>query len=397
MEYYCYTCKDTLNRNKWGYLDEDVKCHTCTKILKARSVAHFVGPDFDGETKNMKDYREIDFDNLKIGDYIRYVDEYEESGSFGEGTFHSISNVNATLYHPSYTNIVLKQGILKWTITHSDGMKFFIKIFGGSDEKQTVNSEMCPKEFVHPDYIEVNASEIKIGQHIRYHIPSDNLLSGEVRVTSISCSYITVAHKSSGNGFAGWAVKMDGTRFYAKKSDATESGNSFEKKIQELEAKLETLQKEKAESDVKFDLLQKEKDASDALVKTTQDALDKANKLSQMKNKGLPEGILKIVDEYKLFDLLSLFRATFESDVDVERLNDFVKTIVSIKYETTVPVEHTVKLKSTTKSLIIWTANLYHEMHLAEIYASMKAYFAKNDVALFSIDSTNPIVVTKID
>jgi hypothetical protein len=362
MKYYCHSCNNILKFANCGYPSDCIICAGCAKTITQNTAVYFESTGFDGNVANMKGYREINVSNIKSGDYVRYVHKH---GSFGEGTF-----VSATYY------ILLELGAVNWVVHDIQNTRFFVKISDSDESAKQESKKLVDLQ----NFVEVNVSEIKIGQHIKY-IQKGEDLSDEVRVISISETKIEVITAVNPVIKFGWFVGVSDTKFYAKQSDVKEKTEISAQKIAELEAKIELLEKEKADADAKLQTLT-----------AAQDALDKANQLCVLKNKDLPQEILDIVDEYKLFDLISLFRAMYKFDTDIEHLNKFQKILTSIKSEDKVPVEHDIRIMTIIRSETKPTY-LYHEIHLVEVYALMKKYFAANTVTIFPIDTTNPVVI----
>jgi hypothetical protein len=301
-------------------------------MLILDDLAYLKNIVFDDIFDKMKGFREINIGNAKPGDYIRYIDQ---NGSINEGKFIHL-DVRET-YSASYRSAIFGSGFVRWAVSVG-GAKFYVE---NSDASVLETPAEQIKKLETPD------EQIK-----KLETPDEQIKKLETPDEQIK--------------------KLETPDEQIKKLETPDE------QIKKLEAQLEALQKEKAELNQELAV--------------NQSLFDKANKVCQMKNKDLPQKILDIVDEYKLFDLVSLFRATFGFDVNVEYLNRFQKTISSIKCETNTPIEHTVKIVTVAKSEFK-SACLYHEIHLAEIYSSMKSYVAANDVAVFPIDSANPIVI----
>jgi hypothetical protein len=288
-----------------------------------------------------------------------------------QNMIHFASGVLRAIYGKDSAVFDSEDGTQSWTV-QIEGTSFFVK-------EQPVESE-TDTEVPH-GYVKATIPGISIGTFVKYKGKGMIRFASGVLHT-IRKDFVLFTNK---DGNQGWPVQIEGTRFFVKapvedkSAELRDENAAYKTKIAELEAKLVTMLAEK--------------DAVDAQLKISRESNTKLRKLSQIKNKGLPQEVLNIVDEYGLFDLVSLFRAIYKHDVDHVHLNSFAALLNTTWREFTTPVTHTIDI-STTSKIKNQTTHLYHETRLADIHNSMKGYFAQNEVSTFSIDSTKPIVIT---
>jgi hypothetical protein len=274
-----------------------------------------------------------------------------------------------------------------------------------------IGYKLIPKTPIPKGYRMVDASELKAGNFVKCMSKDREILSGRIHCIVNGTEF------SIEDGGRFFIVYSYGTTFYVKEHTADPDTELIaphilrDETVDFLELELETLRhkkdetevelkKEKAESatlKVKLDLLQKEKDEADANLKLLQEKLDKKRKLFLKNAKDVPQEILNIADDWGFFDLISMFRAVFKSDVDIEHLNKFIAdSELEDIIEKDAPVKHTALHTFTGAALFTSTLRLFHELHLKKVYKLLTNYFQANPKMLFPINESVVICIEEV-
>jgi hypothetical protein len=357
-KYYCVSCAKKFGFDYTKIRSRNAHCENCFKFLDYYKVETVHVTVADIETKPMikpccviEGYTKVQVTDLKVGDYVKCV---ATNCTADEGFF--------LLADKEYGRIIIGSGMdigeISWFVNISN-TQFFVK------------DVPKPSSLV-DKWISTNVTCLEIGTHIKHVNKEQNKITkGFLISVSEKCVKVGITTHTS---FMTAQIDIDDGTFFIKK---TTQRTNEQVQVADLEAKLAALQKEK--------------DNVESRLKIFQSSYEKMCKLFQ---RDLPKDVIAIVDKYKYFDLVSLFRAIYKHDINIPNLNAFAST-VEPQRETVIFVEHSFNVVTTLRTQS-QTLGLYHEMHLVYVYEQMKAYFEKNEVPMFAIDPANPVNVIDV-
>jgi hypothetical protein len=114
-------------------------------------------------------------------------------------------------------------------------------------------------------------------------------------------------------------------------------------------------------------------------------------------NKDVPENVKAIVDPYGYFNIVSMFRAIWNKDIEIDHLTKFIDTHIPKLTVYDLPVEHSICHRTITDSKLITQLDIFAEKDLSRVYSKMITEIPKLMHHTYPIDPETKIsVVIKV-
>jgi hypothetical protein len=126
---------------------------------------------------------------------------------------------------------------------------------------------------------------------------------------------------------------------------------------------------------------------------TATESLGNRRNLIQLINEGVPIEIFSIIDDYGYFDIISMYRAIWNRDIDIDRVAKFISNKVKPYIISNTSVKHNLPYRANDGKHYI-LLSLFSERRLKIVYDYMIAYFGQSDRRDYPIDSDFKIEIT---